>query len=307
MEIVCSLGELRSSLPSAVALGAFDGLHKGHMAVIRAAVQKGESLQSAVLTFARSPSGKAELLTGEEKEKLLKEAGVRRMYSLEFSELKEWDARRFVKEILFEKCGARLLCCGEDFRFGKGREGDVSLLGQLCERQGASLIVVPPVKEGGEKISSTRIRLAVEQGEISLANKLLGRPFGFFAEVIHGNHIGGPILGTPTLNQAVPENFCLPPFGVYSSWVQVGGDFFYGVTNIGVKPTVGSDRVLAETYLPGFSGDLYGRKVRLCLLEFIRPEKKFSSLEELKEEIKRNARSAEKSAKSFPPPCFGLE
>ncbi len=307
MEVLRSLKEIETSPPAAVALGAFDGLHKGHMAVIRAAVQKSGSLQSAVFTFARSPSGKAELLTGEEKEKLLKEAGVRRMYSLKFSELKDWEARRFVQEILFEKCGAKLLCCGEDFRFGKGREGDVSLLGQLCERQGVSLIVAPPVKEGGEKISSTRIRLAVEQGEISLANKLLGRPFGFWEEVIHGNHIGGPVLGAPTLNQTVPENFCLPPFGVYSSWVQVEGAFFYGVTNIGVKPTVGSDRVLAETYLPGFSGDLYGQKVRLCLLEFIRPEKKFSSLKELKEEIERNARSAEKSAKAFPPPGFGLE
>lgn len=307
MEIVRSLGELFSSLPSAIALGAFDGLHRGHMAVVREAAQNGKGLQSAVLTFARSPSGKAELLTGEEKEKLLEAAGVSRMYSIPFSELRDWEARRFVQEILFEKCGAKLLCCGEDFRFGKGREGDVSLLKVLCRERGAALIVAPPVKEGGEKVSSTRIRLAVEQGEIPLANRLLGRPFGFWEEVIHGNHIGGPVLGTPTLNQAVPENFCLPPFGVYSSWVQVGGDFFYGVTNIGVKPTVGSDRVLAETYLPGFSGDLYGRKVRLCLLEFIRPEKKFSSLEELKEEIKRNARSAEKSAKSFPPPCFGLE
>ena len=117
--------------------------------------------------------------------------------------------------------------------------------------------MVPPVLEGGEKVSSTRIRAAVEAGDIPLANRLLGRPFGFSLEVIHGNHIGTG-LGTPTINQALPEGFVLPRFGVYASWVRIDGRYYYGVTNIGVKPTVGSDRVLAETWMPEFSGDLYG-------------------------------------------------
>ena len=132
--------------------------------------------------------------------------------------------------------------------------------------------MVPPVLEDGEKVSSTRIRAAVEAADIPLANRLLGRPFGFSLEVIHGNHIGTG-LGTPTINQAIPDNFVLPKFGVYASWVRVGGKYFAGVTNIGLKPTVGSDRVLSETWMPDFSGDLYGKRVRLFLLRFLRPEK----------------------------------
>ena len=155
-------------------------------------------------------------------------------------------------------------------------------------------------------MSSTRIRAAVEAADIPLANRLLGRPFGFSLEVIHGNHIGTG-LGTPTINQAIPDNFVLPKFGVYASWVRVGGKYFAGVTNIGLKPTVGSDRVLSETWMPDFSGDLYGKRVRLFLLRFLRPEKKFGSLQELKEEISKNARQAKEIARACPPPGFGLE
>ena len=155
-------------------------------------------------------------------------------------------------------------------------------------------------------MSSTRIRAAVEAADIPLANRLLGRPFGFSLEVIHGNHIGTG-LGTPTINQAIPDNFVLPKFGVYASWVRVGGKYFAGVTNIGLKPTVGSDRVLSETWMPDFSGDLYGKRVRLFLLRFLRPEKKFGSLQELKEEISKNTRQAKEIARACPPPGFGLE
>ena len=165
------------------------------------------------------------------------------------------------------------------------------------------LYVVPPVEDGGEKVSSTRIRKAVEAGDIPTANRLLGRPFGFSLEVIHGNHIGTG-LGTPTINQAIPEGFVLPRFGVYASWCRVGGQFFYGVTNVGVKPTVGSDKVLAETWMPEFSGDLYGKRVRVFLLEFLRPERKFASLEELKAAITYNGRQAQAVAARTPPPAF---
>ena len=205
--------------------------------------------------------------------------------------------------MLFETCAARRLCCGEDFRFGRGARGDTALLQTLCDRRGVELTVVPPVKEGGEKVSSTRIRAAVEAGDISLANRLLGRPFGFSLEVIHGNHIGTG-LGTPTINQAIPEGFVLPRFGVYASWCRVGGEYFYGVTNVGVKPTVGSDRVLAETWMPEFQGDLYGKRVRVFLLEFLRPEKKFGSLEELKAAIQTNGEQAKEVAAQVPPPYF---
>ena len=181
--------------------------------------------------------------------------------------------------------------------------GDVALLRHLCCQAGVELYVVPPVTDSGEKVSSTRIRKAVEEGDIPMANRLLGRPFGFSLEVIHGNHIGTG-LGTPTINQAIPEGFVLPRFGVYASWCRVGGQYFYGVTNVGLKPTVGSDRVLAETWLPEFSGDLYGKRVWVFLLEFLRPEKKFASLEELKAAIQENARQAKAVTRRISPPYF---
>ena len=298
MKIVRTLEEIEAGAPCSLALGAFDGLHRGHMAVIHAASAPGggeETWEPAVFTFRTSPSGNCAVLTGRDKERILEAAGIRRLYSLEFSQVRDLDAEYFVRRILFEKCNARRLCCGEDFRFGRGARGDVALLGNLCKEAGVSLYVVPPVTEGGEKVSSTRIRRAVEEGDIPLANRLLGRPFGFSLEVIHGNHIGTG-LGTPTINQAIPEGFVLPKFGVYASWCRVGGQFFYGVTNVGVKPTVGSDRVLAETWMPDFTGDLYGKRVRIFLLDFLRPERKFASLEELRTEIQKNARQAKEIA-----------
>ncbi|RKJ41675.1 riboflavin biosynthesis protein RibF [Acutalibacter sp. 1XD8-33] len=290
MEIIRSLEELPAQPPCSLALGAFDGLHRGHMAVIRAAISS--PFQPAIFTFSHSPSGDQAVLTPQDKAALLERAGMAAVYSLDFPALRNWTAESFVQEILFEKLHAKRLCCGEDFRFGRGALGNVALLKKLCAEKGVDLEVVPPVLDGGEKVSSTRIRHAVEAGDIPLANRLLGRPFGFSQEVIHGNHIGSTKLGTPTINQALPEDFVLPRFGVYAAWCQTAGRYYYGVCNVGVKPTVGSDRVLAETWMPDFSGDLYGRQVRLFLLEFIRPEKKFSSLDELREEIRRNGREA---------------
>ena len=306
MKIIRTWEEMGEAAPCSLALGAFDGLHRGHMAVIHAACAPGEegaSLEPAVLTFARSPSGNSAVLTGRDKERLLEAAGVERLYSLDFAAVKDWEAEAFVQQVLFAKCGARRLCCGEDFRFGKGARGDVTLLRRLCQQAGAELYVAPPVREGEQKVSSTRIRAAVEAGDIPLANRLLGRPFGFSLEVIHGNHIGTG-LGTPTINQAIPEGFVLPKFGVYASWCRVGGEYFYGVTNVGVKPTVGSDRVLAETWMPDFQGDLYGKRVRVFLLEFLRPEQKFHSLDELKAAIRENGEQAKAVTSRISPPYF---
>lgn len=298
MDVVTNLQELEAApkgVGRSLALGAFDGLHKGHMAVLRAAAASPYEKNWGVFTFSDHPAEKPALLTAQDKQTLLREAGASFVACPAFREVRELPAGEFVIRVLFGACGAKRLCCGEDFRFGKGARGDVSLLQRLCGEHGAELVVVPPVKEGGEKISSTRIREAVSRGDVPLANRLLGRPFGYTLEVIHGNHLGTG-LGTPTLNQAMPEHFLLPPFGVYAALARVDGKVFYGVTNIGVKPTVGSDRVLSETWLPEFSGDLYGKQVKLSLLSFLRAERKFPSLQALKEEIEKNAGEAKEIA-----------
>lgn len=280
---------------ASLALGAFDGLHRGHAAVLQAAATPPYAQNWGVFTFSNPPFGKRMLLTARDREAILQQAGAAFVVAPEFEEVRELSAEDFAKRVLFGACGAKRLCCGVDFRFGKNAAGDVALLRNLCAAQGAELLVVPPVLDRAEKISSTRIRGAVERGEIPLANRLLGRAFSYTLPVIHGNHLGTE-LGTPTMNQAMPENFVLPPFGVYASFAQVDGAWHYGVTNIGVKPTVGSDRVLSETWLPEFSGDLYGKEIKIALLAFLRPERKFASLEGLREEIQKNAKEAKKIA-----------
>lgn len=299
MKTVTNLQRLQDQPPCSLALGAFDGLHLGHQEVLGAAVKGLE--EAAVFTFSGLASQDGQLLTFGDKEKLLESYGIHRLYRPEFSAVRHMEAESFVQNVLFEGCKARQLCCGEDFRFGRGAVGDVALLGRLCAQVGVTLTVVPPVKLEGEKISSTRIRKAVSTGNIRLANRLLGRPFGFTQTVVHGNHLGGPVLGAPTINQALPDNFVFPRFGVYASYVNIDETYYLGVTNVGVKPTVGSDRVLAETWMPGFSGDVYGKELHLSLLEFIRPEKKFHSLDELKEEIHKNAETARRAVEKYPP------
>ncbi len=294
------LPEKKDKPACALALGSFDGLHQGHMDVLRAALSTAQPGGAGVVTFETSPSGQPGLLSAEEKVQILEEMGMQELYSFEFSGIRTLSAGDFVTGVLFDRFHARELYCGEDFRFGRDALGNTELLRKLCAANGAELFVIPTRSDGGEKISSTRIRRAVENGDIPLANRLLGRPFCYAPEVIHGNHLGTG-MGTPTMNQLYPETLVCPPFGVYASLVHVEGRACAGVTNIGVKPTVGSDRVLSETWIPDFSGDLYHKRVRVELLEFIRPERKFDSLEELGAEIRKNARQAKEIVKTkFP-------
>jgi len=144
----------------------------------------------------------------------------------------------------------------------------------------------------GEPVSSTRIRGFIAEGEMDEAAELLGRPYGYCSAVQHGRQIGRG-MGTPTLNQAIPEDFVLPRFGVYASKVYVEGEQYAGVTNVGIKPTVGSPCALAETWMPDYHGaDFYGKVVRVDLIQFIRPERKFAGIEELKTEIIKNGEQA---------------
>lgn len=280
---------------TSIALGAFDGLHRGHVAVLQAAAQPPFEKNWGVFTFSAPPFEKQTVLPPQDKKLLLHQMGAEFAIAPDFAVVQQIPAESFATGVLLEQFHAKRLCCGEDFRFGRNAEGDVTLLQALCDQYGVQLVVVPEVQDDEGKISSTRIRTAVEQGDIETANALLGREFQYTMPVIHGNHIGTG-LGTPTLNQAMPQGLILPPFGVYASLANTGDSWYFGVTNIGVKPTVGSDSVLSETWLPRFSGDLYGKQVTIRLLKFLRAERKFASLEELRAEIQKNAVQAEKIA-----------
>ena len=283
----------------AAALGSFDGLHLGHRQVIGNTLSA-PGLRPAVITFQQNPSVSLQkkpvplLTTNEQKLALLQEMGVEVVYLLPFDRIRDMEPEDFV-EALYRVCRVRALSCGFNFRFGKNGRGDAGLLKELCREKGIELSVTPPVSVAGETVSSTRIRACLEQGDVQQAGQLLGRPFGYDFEVTHGRQLGRT-WGTPTINQPFPAGYVLPRFGVYASLVEVEGQKYYGVTNIGVKPTVGSDCALSETWIPEFSGDLYGKKVPVELLDFIRPERKFDSLEQLKNEILENGGLARKIA-----------
>ena len=283
----------------AAALGSFDGLHLGHRQVIGNTLSA-PGLRPAVITFQQNPSVSLQkkpvplLTTNEQKLALLEEMGVEVVYLLPFDRIRDMEPEDFV-EALYRVCRVRALSCGFNFRFGKNGRGDAGLLKELCREKGISLSVTPPVSVAGETVSSTRIRACLEQGDVQQAGQLLGRPFGYDFEVTHGRQLGRT-WGTPTINQPFPAGYVLPRFGVYASLVEVEGQKYYGVTNIGVKPTVGSDCALSETWIPEFSGDLYGKKVPVELLDFIRPERKFDSLDQLKNEILENSVLARKIA-----------
>ena len=283
----------------AAALGSFDGLHLGHRQVIGNTLSV-PGLRPAVITFQQNPSVSLQkkpvplLTTNEQKLALLEEMGVEVVYLLPFDRIRDMEPEDFV-EALYRICRVRALSCGFNFRFGKNGRGDAGLLKELCREKGIELSVTPPVSVAGETVSSTRIRACLEQGDVQQAGQLLGRPFGYDFEVTHGRQLGRT-WGTPTINQPFPAGYVLPRFGVYASLVEVEGQKYHGVTNIGVKPTVGSDCALSETWIPEFSGDLYGKKVPVELLDFIRPERKFDSLEQLKNEILENGVLARKIA-----------
>jgi riboflavin kinase/FMN adenylyltransferase len=294
MKVFYGLNE--SEMDTAVALGNFDGLHRGHQKVISLALAgAADGLAPTVLTFADSPKtvpGGGLLLPRKKKMELLEKMGVRQVYLLNFDSVRDMEPETFITEVLSGVCHAKKACCGFNFTFGRGGRAGSGDLAVLCSKHGIKTAVAGPVLDGGTPVSSTRIRHLISAGKVEEAARLLGRPFGYELPVLSGRKLGRQ-LGTPTINQAPPEEFALPKFGVYVTAVTAGGRRYCGVTNVGVKPTVGSSCILAETWMPRYSGPaLYGAAVSVEFLKFLRPERKFPGLAELKEEIRRNGSQA---------------
>lgn len=293
---------------TAVALGFFDGLHRGHRAVLQGAVrQKRNGLLPVCFTFSESPKsvlcGKPlpALMTREDKLRQLERLGMEHVYLTDFRDVMHLSARAFFSEILVGTLNVKALFCGFNYRFGKNAEGDVRLLQTLCVENGVLLTVAPPMTDGGEVVCSTLIKQLIGSGDIRRANALLGSRFGMRATVRHGRRLGRQ-LGTPTLNQTPPDGLAAPPRGVYASAVTLeNGEVCCGVTNIGVKPTVGGATLLWETWMPDYrGGEIYGEAADVRLLAFIRPERKFDSLDALKEEILRNGEQAKEIYRNAP-------
>lgn len=282
---------------TAVAMGLFDGLHYGHRAVIRRAAELAEQdpgIVPAVFTFdtqsVTSKGGGVEcILSREMKFELIENMGVKYVYSPDFMNFKDLSGEDFAELVLCGKLSAKYVACGEDFRFGKGAVCGTDELDRLCRRHGIRLCVVPQVTEShGIRISSTMIRELIKSGEIEQANRLLGSHFAVKLPIAYGRQLGRT-LDFPTINQYLPKRQVMPRFGVYATKTEVGGQIYKSVTNIGVKPTVGSDAPLAETYIIGFpGGDLYGETAKISLVSFIRPEMKFDGTDALKAQIAKD-------------------
>ncbi len=286
----------------AVALGIFDGVHLGHRAVISKAtgLETPEGpLRAAVFTFSQPPwalpkDSAWELTSAAQKTQVLESLGVEELILADFEQIRDMTPETFVAEVLDAALHAKRVCCGFNYRFGKGGAGDAALLARLCAERGIETVTVPSVEVDGRPVSASRIRRLIETGDVQEAARLLGRPFTLDFTVVGGQKLGR-LLGTPTINQPLPPHFVRPRFGVYASSVEVEGRVTHGVTNIGVRPTVGADAPLAETWIADFSGDLYGKDVPVSLVKFLRPEQKFDSVEDLQKQILRDGREARRA------------
>ena len=274
-----------------VALGNFDGLHHGHAALLRAAVEGARRLgcKPAVFTFRQ---GKAAALTDEgERPALFAEHGIETLFVADFDAFCHQSPEDFVRRTL-RGIGAVGLVCGFNFRFGHRAKGDTLLLRSLAEECQMACTVIPPVMRDGVTVSSTEIRSRLSQGDLEGVTTLLGRPWSITATVAHGRAVGGKVLSSPTLNLSLSPHRALPPYGVYFTEAIIDGEAIPSITNLGIRPTFGDSEVLCETHLLDRSGDFYGKTVTVRFLKFRRSERRFASVEALSQAISLDIASA---------------
>lgn len=296
MQVVTTFRELYGiHEPIHWAMGVFDGIHMGHQFVISSARQakadKGGLL--GVFTFDCHPlltvhpgSAPRQIIAdGAEKQFLLEQLGVDVLFNLHFDEtISVLTAHEFLDE-LCNACKVASISIGEDWRFGKDRMGNTEMLEEEGKKRGFSVYVHPHVSWNGERISSTRIRKHIEEGDLESVRSMLGRPYTMSGEVIHGRQLGRQ-LGFPTAN-IKPHNEQTPPAGVYAVRAPIDNRIVGGVANLGIRPTLTDDRheLLLEVNLFDWSGDLYGKQLHVELVKYLRPEEKFQSLDQLKEQM----------------------
>ena len=306
MWIPSSITEILS--PNAIALGNFDGVHLGHAKVLSQIIgffgaNKGENrLYPTVVSFNPHPreffSGQAQLLltTLEEKVEQLEKLGIEQLVLLPFDQdLAQLSPQAFVEKILVQDLKARKITVGQDFRFGYQRQGTAQDLVAIATQFNVEVLITPLKTEKEERISSSLIRTALAEGRIKQANQMLGRPYSLQGMVMDGQKLGRT-LGFPTANLQLPDYKLLPRLGVYAVRVSIQNSAHRslgGVMNIGHRPTLGQNQVIAEVHLFNWSEDLYQQNLTVQLLDFLRPEQKFSSLNELKSQIIKDCQQAQ--------------
>lgn len=277
-------------MKTAIALGTFDGVHKGHRAVL----DLPREMKKIAVIFALPPkailSGEPKaIMTGTDKCRVLKEIGIDEIFTLDFNEVRGMVPEDFLL-FLKEKFSPSLISCGFNYRFGKNAAGNTDDISDFCALNGIEFKCCKPVSVDGKPVSSTEIRRFLSGGDIQRANMLLFEPFSFTAEVTVGDR-RGRTLGFPTINQKYPKELIPIKFGVYKTKIRFDNSQYNGITNIGIRPTWQTDYIISETYIENFSGDLYGKSVTVIPMRFIRGEVKFSSAEALVSQIKSDLNS----------------
>ena len=287
---------------SAVALGCFDGVHIGHTQIIKDATKeaKKSGLCSVVWSFQTPPKKffsendqkNISITPFQEKRKLIKNLGADVLISTNFDEkIASLSPEDFFENIIIGCLHAKHIFCGFNYRFGKGGKGDVNLLEKLCKKHQIKLSVSDEIKIGEKSVSSSAIRTYLLDGDIENAQKMLGHPCVLREKIKDGQHLGRT-LGFPTINQSVPEE-CLPiKNGVYLTKIKFLKKTKYGITNIGMRPTVQGKERVAETNIFDFEGSLYGKYATVEFIKFIRAERKFDSLEDLTNQVNKDIKTA---------------
>ncbi len=280
---------------SVIALGNFDGVHKGHMELINKAVARADDLniKSSILLFNEHTDnlikvGKKDIITtNQTKFEILENLGVDIIYLINFTrEFMAYTPKMFLKDFLADNLKIRGVVVGYDYTYGFKKSGDVDF---LLENKDLfdTIDVINQISSHGEKISSSLIRNLIEEGKIKEANKLLSRPYKLIGEIIHAKGLGKK-MGYPTANLKLIDNFVIPRYGVYDTDIIINGERFKASTNIGTNPTVEHDGIKIEAHILDFDRDIYGEIVELELLDFVRPELKFDSIEELFDQIAKD-------------------
>lgn len=293
--------QIEQAKPSAVTLGNFDGLHMGHRALIGLAKEfaKEENLQSVVFTFSPHPMlvfGKKDdfalIMSPEEKKFTMERMGVDVYVEYPFdADFASMSAEDFAKKLIFEQLNCKVLIVGENYHFGANRSGDYEMLKEMGADYGVKVIAVPSVLYKENRVSSSRIRRHLVAKDLEFANQMLTEPYFVLGTVKEGKKLGRTI-GFPTVNVEAYPLKLFPPNGVYATKTLYHGKQYYGVTNIGINPTVDGTQKIVETYLLDFNQMIYGEEIQTFFYDFLRSEKKFGGVEELQEQIRINAEQA---------------
>lgn len=295
MEVIYSLSNIKNHIkPTNIALGTFDGLHRGHMELIKKLILKSKinNYTSVVYTFLNHPreitsnkNNTKRIINSAQKIELFEKAGVDILVLVDFDEFhRNIEAEDFIRNIFVNKLNMKNIVVGFDCRFGKNAEGDLNTLKFLARKYDFDVEIVQPIKIENKIVSSTLIRYYLSSGEIEKVNFFLNRPYEVRGKVIKGKQLG-KTLGFPTANILLDNTLCLPKSGVYATKTMIGNDIYFSITNVGINPTFNQKNYNIETYIFDFNENIYNQEIKVFFYKRLRDEFKFGNIDDLCNQI----------------------